>query len=145
MTQPISVSIPSDSGQLEGELTIPKNAVGVVLFAHGSGSSRLSPRNQFVAEAMQKSGIGTLLFDLLTEEEASDRDNVFDIDFLTHRLSDATRWLRSRPENQGLFPRILRSQHGAAARWSPRRRITAFARWSHAEVGRISRFVIWPM
>jgi putative phosphoribosyl transferase len=65
----------------------------VVLFAHGSGSSRLSPRNQFVAQALQKNGIGTLLFDLLTNEEARDRENVFDIDFLAHRLSDATRWL----------------------------------------------------
>ena len=115
MTQPVSVSIPSDSGQLEGELTIPKNAIGVVLFAHGSGSSRLSPRNQFVAEAMQKSGIGTLLFDLLTEEEAADRDNVFDIDFLTHRLSDATRWLRSRPEIKDFSLGYFGASTGAAA------------------------------
>ncbi len=57
------VSIPSDSVRLEGELIIPENAVGVVLFAHGSGSSRLSPRNQFVAEVLRKAGIGTLLFD----------------------------------------------------------------------------------
>jgi putative phosphoribosyl transferase len=90
------VLIPSDSVQLEGELTIPKHATSVVLFAHGSGSSRLSPRNQFVAEVLQNAGIGTLLFDLLKEEEAEDRENVFDIDFLAHRLSDATRWLRHR-------------------------------------------------
>ena len=94
MTQP--VQIPSDSVQLAGELTIPADATGVVLFAHGSGSSRLSPRNQFVAQTLQKNSIGTLLFDLLTDEEARDRENVFDINFLAHRLSDATRWLGHR-------------------------------------------------
>jgi predicted phosphoribosyltransferase/predicted alpha/beta-hydrolase family hydrolase len=88
------VLIHSDSVQLEGDLTIPKNATGVVLFAHGSGSSRLSPRNQLIANALQHTGIGTLLFDLLTEQEALDRENVYDVDFLAHRLSDATRWLR---------------------------------------------------
>jgi len=94
MTQ--RVLIASDSAQLEGELRMPSNAAGVVLFAHGSGSSRVSPRNRFVAEALQKNGIGSLLFDLLTEGEALDRENVFDIDFLAHRLMDATRWLRGR-------------------------------------------------
>src|SRR6516162_2004887 len=94
------VSILSDSVQLEGELIIPRHAVGVVLFAHGSGSSRLSPRNQFVAEALRDARIGTLLFDLLTESEAADRDNVFDIDFLAHRLADATHWLRQRREGR---------------------------------------------
>lgn len=89
------VRIPSDSIMLEGTLTVPQGAKGIVLFAHGSGSSRLSPRNTYVAKALQKAGIGTLLFDLLTDEEAADRDNVFDIDFLGHRLVDATRWLRS--------------------------------------------------
>ena len=87
--------IPSDSILLEGTLTVPRGAKGIVLFAHGSGSSRLSPRNTYVAKALQKAGIGTLLFDLLTEDEAVDRENVFDIDFLGHRLVDATRWLRS--------------------------------------------------
>ena len=115
MMKPISVSIPSDSVQLEGELMIPEDAVGVVLFAHGSGSSRLSPRNQFVADTLQKSGIGTLLFDLLTEEEASDRDNVFDIDFLAHRLSDATRWLRDRPETKHYSLGYFGASTGAAA------------------------------
>ena len=87
--------IPSDSILLEGTLTVPRGAKGIVLFAHGSGSSRLSPRNTYVANALDKAGIGTLLFDLLTEDEAVDRENVFDIDFLGHRLVDATRWLRS--------------------------------------------------
>jgi len=113
MTQ--HVSIHSDSVRLEGELIIPKNAVGVVLFAHGSGSSRLSPRNQFVAEALRNAQIGTLLFDLLTEEEAADRDNVFDIDFLAHRLSDATRWLRDRREAKGLSLGYFGASTGAAA------------------------------
>ena len=90
------VRIPSDGILLEGVLTVPEGAMGLVLFAHGSGSSRLSPRNRFVAKALQKAGLGTLLFDLLTDDEAGDRENVFDIDFLGHRLVDATRWLRSR-------------------------------------------------
>ena len=90
------VIITSDAVSLAGELTIPKHAQGMVVFAHGGGSGRLSPRNQLVAKAFQNSGLGTLLFDLLTEEEVSDRDNVFDIDFVAHRLSDATRWLRRR-------------------------------------------------
>jgi len=90
------VRIPSDAILLEGTLTVPADAIGIVLFAHGSGSSRLSPRNTYVAKALQKARIGTLLFDLLTDDEAADRENVFDIDFLGHRLVDATRWLRSR-------------------------------------------------
>ena len=109
------VSIPSDSLHLEGELVVPKDAVGVVLFAHGSGSSRLSPRNRFVAEALQQAGIGTLLFDLLSEEEAEDRENVFDIDFLAHRLADATRWLRSRPETGNHSMGYFGASTGAAA------------------------------
>jgi putative phosphoribosyl transferase len=110
-----SVLIPSDSVHLEGELTIPKYAAGVVLFAHGSGSSRLSPRNQFVAEALQNRSIGTLLFDLLTEEESGDRENVFDIDFLTHRLSDATQWLRHREDCSNRPLGYFGASTGAAA------------------------------
>ena len=110
-----SVSIPSDSVRLEGELIIPPNAVGIVLFAHGSGSSRLSPRNQFVAEALRKAGVGTLLFDLLTEDEAADRENVFDIDFLAHRLSDATRWLKARRETRDYPLGYFGASTGAAA------------------------------
>jgi putative phosphoribosyl transferase len=92
------VAIPSDGARLEGELAIPAGALGIVLFAHGSGSSRLSPRNQFVADTLQNAGVGTLLFDLLTENEAADRENVFDIEFLARRLGDATRWLRAGPD-----------------------------------------------
>jgi putative phosphoribosyl transferase len=113
MTQ--HVSIPSDSVRLEGELIVPNHAVGVVLFAHGSGSSRLSPRNQFVAEALRDARIGTLLFDLLTESEAADRDNVFDIDFLAHRLVDATRWVRNRREGRDHPLGYFGASTGAAA------------------------------
>jgi len=113
MTQ--QVSIPSDSVRLEGELIIPTAAAGVVVFAHGSGSSRLSPRNQFVARILRESQIGTLLLDLLTEDEAAYRDNVFDIDFLAHRLSDATRWLKGRREAQGLALGYFGASTGAAA------------------------------
>ena len=109
------VLIPSDSARLEGDLTIPKDATGIVLFAHGSGSSRLSPRNQFVADALQQVGVGTLLFDLLTEEEAEDRENVFDIDFLAHRLVDATRWLTHRDDTRNYPLGYFGASTGAAA------------------------------
>ncbi|TQK52964.1 putative phosphoribosyltransferase [Streptomyces sp. SLBN-118] len=81
---------------LAGDLTLPAGAAAVVMFAHGSGSSRLSPRNRFVASALNRAGLGTLLFDLLTPAEESDRANVFDIETLARRLADATGWLRDR-------------------------------------------------
>ncbi len=92
-----SVRIPSGDAILDGELMIPSGAGGVVLFAHGSGSSRHSPRNQYVARVIREAGIGTLLFDLLTaEEEAVDmytRSLRFDIYLLADRLVDATKWI----------------------------------------------------
>src|SRR5437867_6046383 len=92
------VQIQSGAAMLQGELNIPAGAQGVVLFAHGSGSSRHSPRNQFVARTIREAGVGTLLFDLLTsEEEAIDlrtRHLRFDIGLLAERLADATYWLR---------------------------------------------------
>src|SRR5438552_6433666 len=92
------VQIQSGAAMLEGELNIPAGAQGVVLFAHGSGSSRHSPRNQFVARTIREAGVGTLLFDLLTkEEEAIDvqtRHLRFDIGLLAQRLIDATYWLK---------------------------------------------------
>jgi putative phosphoribosyl transferase len=109
------VFIPSGPIRLEGDLTLPADAKGIVLFAHGSGSSRFSPRNQFVADALQRMGVGTLLFDLLTDEEASDRENVFDIDFLAHRLSDATRWLRDREDTRNYPLGYFGASTGAAA------------------------------
>jgi putative phosphoribosyl transferase len=90
------VRIPSGSIELQGALVIPRGAQSAVLFAHGSGSSRLSPRNAYVALALQRRRIATLLFDLLTEAEAEDRRNVFDVDLLSRRLTDATRWLRAK-------------------------------------------------
>jgi putative phosphoribosyl transferase len=80
---------------LSGHLTLPEGARSVVVFAHGSGSSRHSPRNQFVASVLNRGRLGTLLFDLLTTEEELDRANVFDIVLLARRLADVTRWLRS--------------------------------------------------
>ena len=79
---------------LEGSLAAPAAATSIIVFAHGSGSSRLSPRNTFVASALQDRGLGTLLFDLLRPEEAVDRANVFDIELLAKRLVLATGWLR---------------------------------------------------
>src|SRR5919198_654524 len=79
--------------RLSGYLAVPQADHGMVLFAHGSGSGRESPRNQFVARALQKSGLGTLLLDLLTDAEAQDRANVFDIGLLADRLRAATDWL----------------------------------------------------
>src|SRR3989442_8137747 len=101
--------IPSGQILLEGEMLVPVSATGVVLFAHGSGSSRHSTRNQFVARTIREAGVGTLLFDLLTrEEEAIDlqtRHLRFDIGLLARRLIDATRWLKTgmRHFNVGSF------------------------------------------
>jgi pimeloyl-ACP methyl ester carboxylesterase len=80
--------------QLPGIMTIPKDAFGIVIFAHGSGSSRLSSRNRQVAAGLNRVGMATLLFDLLHAEEEGRRDLVFDIPFLAHRLEDAVRWVQ---------------------------------------------------
>jgi putative phosphoribosyl transferase len=80
---------------LPGALVHPTAGQGIVVFAHGSGSSRLSPRNRLVAERLQRSGLGTLLFDLLQPEEADNRRNIFDIGLLARRLALATDWVRS--------------------------------------------------
>ncbi len=87
----IDVRIPvhATGGQLAGDLSLPKAARGLVIFAHGSGSSRRSPRNRMVARNLAGRGLGTLLFDLLTEAEAADRANVFDIPLLAGRVVDA--------------------------------------------------------
>lgn len=113
------VRIPSGRADLEGELKIPAGAPGVVLFAHGSGSSRHSPRNQFVARVIRDSGNGTLLFDLLTREEEIE-DNVtgrlrFDIGLLAQRLVDATRWLTAQPSASQLVIGYFGSSTGGGA------------------------------
>ncbi|MGB9129052.1 MAG: alpha/beta hydrolase [Thiobacillus sp.] len=89
--------IPAGPVTLEGMLEIPEHAVGLVLFAHGSGSSRLSPRNNYVAGVLRQAGVGTLLMDLLTPAEDRDYDRRFDIALLTQRLLDAARWVVSQP------------------------------------------------
>jgi putative phosphoribosyl transferase len=91
-------TIPVGSVSLPGTLVLPPGPRGVVAFAHGSGSSRHSSRNQYVASVLQQAGIGTLLFDLLTEPEAADRRNVFDLQLLSERLLAAAHWVMSLPE-----------------------------------------------
>ncbi|WP_339105245.1 dienelactone hydrolase family protein [Haloterrigena salinisoli] len=100
---------------LEGELAVPAESSGLVVFAHGSGSSRHSPRNNFVAERLRERGLGTLLFDLLTEREDRARENRFDIPLLTDRLVATTEWVRERPEASGLSIGYFGASTGAAA------------------------------
>lgn len=109
------VEIHAGPVRLAGRLTTPETARGFVLFAHGSGSSRFSPRNRFVATVLNQAGLGTLLFDLLTVEEEVDRANVFDIGLLARRLVDTTAWLRARPEAGGLGVGYFGASTGAAA------------------------------
>lgn len=100
---------------LPGDLTLPKNADLLVIFAHGSGSSRLSPRNKQVAQALAEAGLGTLLFDLLSENEAQDRKNVFDISLLGERLVEAIDWADRFPATTGLPVGLFGASTGAAA------------------------------
>ncbi|MFI0811741.1 phosphoribosyltransferase family protein [Streptomyces echinatus] len=109
------VTVTAGAVRLGGRLTLPDDATGVVVFAHGSGSSRHSPRNRFVAGGLHRAGLGTLLFDLLTDEEEADRANVFDIALLAGRLLDATRWLREEPDAEGLAVGYFGASTGAAA------------------------------
>ncbi|WP_222919881.1 dienelactone hydrolase family protein [Natrinema sp. SYSU A 869] len=100
---------------LEGELIVPPESSGLVVFAHGSGSSRHSPRNNFVAETLRERGLGTLLFDLLTEAEDRHRENRFDIPLLTDRLVATTEWVREQPETSTHSIGYFGSSTGAAA------------------------------
>lgn len=100
---------------LPGQLTIPEQATGLVIFAHGSGSSRLSPRNQFVAKALNSTGLATLLFDLLDSSEESNRANVFDIEFLAQRLTGATIWAKRNVRVSELSIGYFGASTGAAA------------------------------
>ncbi|BAW07718.1 conserved hypothetical protein [Nocardia seriolae] len=100
---------------MAGRLVVPEDPVGLVVFAHGSGSSRHSPRNRYVAEVLQRAGLGTLLFDLLTPEEEPNRRNVFDIDLLSRRLADVTVWLAGQPRAEGLSIGYFGASTGAAA------------------------------
>lgn len=116
----IDVSIPTRSATgfpltLPGLLSLPEATRGLVLFAHGSGSSRSSPRNRHVAGVLHESWIGTLLFDLLTEQEAADRMNVFDIRLLADRLEAAIAFVRSRETTASLPLGLFGASTGAAA------------------------------
>ncbi|MBS1523541.1 MAG: dienelactone hydrolase family protein [Bacteroidetes bacterium] len=89
------INIPIEDIELKGDLFIPEDARAIVIFSHGAGSSRKSPRNRMVADRLHKHGIGTLLFDLLTEEEDQHYPKRFDIELLTSRLIQATQWLKA--------------------------------------------------
>ena len=110
--------------RLAGYLTVPENAPQIVVFAHGSGSSRLSPRNRHVADVLNAAGLGTLLFDLLIPGEERDRANVFDIGLLAWRLAEVTSWLRDQPRAANAAIGYFGTSTGAAA-----------ALWAAAEPG----------
>jgi len=129
----LPVAIDADDVTLVGDLGVPSHATAIVVFVHGSGSSRLSPRNQSVAKSLRRAGFGTLLFDLLTREEEDDNRRAgelrFDIDLLARRLIAATRWLQCRPEQHPWRIGYFGSSTGAAAALTaaadPRLRIRA--------------------
>ncbi len=110
-----AASIPVAGAVLKGNLIVPKGAKGLVIFAHGSGSSRLSPRNNFVASELQKRKIATLLFDLLTEEEDQRYENRFNIPLLAERLVAATAWVARQPGAKGLKIGYFGASTGSAA------------------------------
>lgn len=118
------VVIPVGAVQTAGDLTVPDDAHGLAVFAHGSGSSRQSPRNRQVAAALQERGLATLLLDLLTEAEEGDRANVFNIELLAMRLVAATEWAAAHPELASLPTSYFGASTGAGA-----------ALWAAAELG----------
>jgi putative phosphoribosyl transferase len=109
------VEIPCAPQRLMGILKVPHHARGVVVFAHGSGSGRFSPRNQFVARVLDEAGMATLLLDLLTDDEAANRDNVFDIEMLAKRLGHAAEWLSRQTETGALRMGYFGASTGASA------------------------------
>ena len=115
----MDVVVQATDATLQGTLELPPNAIGIVVFAHGSGSSRLSPRNRLVANFLNQGGLGTLLFDLLTPEESRIDERTaelrFDIDLLGRRLVGAVDWLAGRPEFGGLPIGLFGASTGAAA------------------------------
>lgn len=128
-SEPTAVGVPDDDPPLRdeevrvsagrvsvaGHLTIPENPVGIVVFAHGSGSSRHSPRNRYVAQVLNGAGLGTLLFDLLTPDEERNRANVFDIELLARRLVGVTGWLAAQPDTAALPVGYFGASTGAGA------------------------------
>jgi putative phosphoribosyl transferase len=109
------VTVPAEAARLAGHITLPDRARGLVLFAHGSGSGRHSPRNRYVADVLNQAGLGTLLFDLLTPAEEIDRANVFDIELLAGRLAEVTRWLAAELGREHLPVGYFGASTGAAA------------------------------
>ncbi|MEW6067782.1 MAG: alpha/beta hydrolase [Nitrospirota bacterium] len=109
------IHIPTDSAILEGILDLPREAQALVIFAHGSGSSRHSKRNKYVAQVIREAGLGTLLFDLLTKEEDAIYENRFDIPLLSERLLAATLWIKEQPKTRKLNIGYFGASTGAAA------------------------------
>lgn len=122
--RPVEIE-PAPGVVVAGDLRLPEPAAGLVIFAHGSGSSRLSPRNREVAAALNEAGFATLLFDLLTTEEELDRANVFDIELLAERLLAVTRWVEAEPDVAGLPIGYFGASTGAAAALSAAARLGA--------------------
>jgi putative phosphoribosyl transferase len=113
------VAIDADMTVIRGTLALPPHATAAVVFAHGSGSGRTSPRNQYVARVLNKAGLATLLVDLLDEAESGDRARVFDIGLLARRLRTAARWLAEQPDTAGLILGYFGASTGAgAALWA---------------------------
>ena len=134
-----TVAVPVGAIELPGTLAWPAHPSGIVLFAHGSGSSRLSPRNIAVARRLRSAGLATLLFDLLTPQEAEQRANVFEIPLLAKRLRAATDWVVTQPEVAGLAPGYFGAIPAPPRRSSrPRRREFRSAPSSPEAAGRIS-------
>jgi putative phosphoribosyl transferase len=119
INEEVPVKIREGEGTIEGNLVVPSGAEGVVLFAHGSGSGRFSPRNQYVAKVLNKAGIATFLIDLLTRDEeeidVATAEFRFDIELLAKRLMDATEWLTTNPATRKLKIGYFGASTGAAA------------------------------
>jgi len=109
------IQVPVDGLSLEGALKLPERPTGLVLFAHGSGSSRFSPRNNFVADELRRAGLGTLLIDLLTRVEDQDYERRFDIPLLTERVVAVAKWLGTQPVTRELGLGLFGASTGAAA------------------------------
>jgi putative phosphoribosyl transferase len=109
------ITIKSGSARLEGMLDVPENPIGIVIFVHGSGSGRLSPRNNYVASELRNAQIGTLLMDLLTAQEDRDYKKRFDISLLAQRLNIATDWVQQYDSTQSLPIGLFGASTGAAA------------------------------
>jgi putative phosphoribosyl transferase len=130
------VRVVAGRAELAGHLTIPGDPIGMVVFAHGSGSSRHSPRNRYVASVLNRAGLGTLLFDLITPKEEIDRARVFDIGLLAHRLVDVTGWLTRQEHVAGLRIGCSGPAPGPVPRCGPRPiRTWRSPRWCRAVAG----------